>query len=85
MLSVPDAFLDHLAKFPEGFLGPIPDFDKGMEKTQNHRDLVEQRMPCILSRGPAIGINGIRGIIGIQGLRFAGTDTIGFLSVRLRG
>jgi hypothetical protein len=27
-----------LAKFPEGFLGPIPDFDKGMEKTQDHRD-----------------------------------------------
>ena len=79
MISVSDAFLNLLAKFPEGFLGTIPDFDNGMEKTQNHRDLLEQRMPCILSRWPAIGINGMRGIIGIQGLRFAGKDTVGFL------
>ena len=50
MISVPDAGVHLLAKFPEGFLGPIPDVDKGREKTQHHRDLLEQRMPGMLSR-----------------------------------
>jgi hypothetical protein len=36
MISVSDARLHLLAKFPKGFLGPIPNFDKGMEKTQDH-------------------------------------------------
>jgi hypothetical protein len=68
-----------LAKFPKGFFGTIPDFDQGMEKTPDHGDLVEQSFPCILSGWPAIGIDGIRGIIGIDRWGFAGKDTIGFL------
>jgi hypothetical protein len=79
MISLPDALLHLLAKFPEGFLGPIPDFDKGMEKTQDHRDLMEQSMPRILRGWPAIGIDGFRSILGIHRLGFTGKDTLGLL------
>ena len=78
-INVPDALLHLLAKFTKGFLGPISDFDQDMEKAQDHRDLIEQGLPSILRGWPAIGIDSIRGIIGIDRLGFAGKDTIGFL------
>jgi len=79
VISVPDAFLHLLAKFPKGFFGSLPDVDQGMETTPHHRDRVDQSFPCLLSGWPAIGIDRIRGIIGIASLGFAGKDTIGFL------
>jgi hypothetical protein len=79
MISVPDALLHLLAKFPKGFLGPIPDFDKRMEKAQDHRDLIKQSLPSILRGWPAIGIDGFRSLIGIHSLGFVGKDTIGWL------
>jgi hypothetical protein len=57
MISVPDARLHLLAKFPKGFLGPIPNFDQGMEKTQDHCDLLEQGLPSILRGWPTISID----------------------------
>jgi hypothetical protein len=68
-----------LAQVPKGFLGSIPDVDKGMEKTQHHRDRVAPSFPCMLRGWPAIGSDGIRGLIGIDRLGFAGKDPIGFL------
>ena len=58
-VSFPDSLLRVLAKFTKGFLGPIPDFEKCMEKAQDHRDLGEQGFPSVLSRLPAIGIDGV--------------------------
>ena len=72
-----------MAQFTKGFFGPIPDFDKGMEKTPDHRDLVEQSLPRILSGLPAISIDRFWGIIGLQGLGFAGKDAVGVLSIDL--
>jgi hypothetical protein len=85
VIRFPDAPLYLLATFTKGFLGPIPNFEKGMEKTQDHRDLIAQRLPSIVSGWPAIGMNGFRGIIGIDSLGFAGQDARGFLYVILRG
>ena len=85
MIRIPDAPLYLLANFTKGFLGPIPDFEKGLEKAEDHRDLMEQGLPRILRSLPAIGIDGCGGIIDIHRLGFAGKDTIGVLSVGLRG
>ena len=85
MIRIPDSPLDLLATFTKGFLGPIPDCEKGMEKAQDHRDLMEQGQPRILRSWPAIGIDGFGGIIAIHSLGCAGQDTIGVLSGALRG
>jgi hypothetical protein len=60
-------------------LRSIPDFDKRMEKAQDHRDPRKQSFPSVLSGLPAISIDGFWGIIGIQGLRFTGKHAIGVL------
>ena len=75
----PHAPLHVLAEFTKGFLRSIPDFDTRMEKAQDHRDPRKQSFPSVLRGLPAIRIDGFRGMIGIQGLRFPGKHAIGVL------
>ena len=56
-----------------------------MEKTQDDRNVGEQRLPRALRGLPAIRIDGLRRILGVQGLRFAGKNAIRFFQVCLGG
>ena len=65
--------------------GPIPAVEQRMENTADPCALGAQGLPRAWRGLPAIGLDGFRGIIGIHSLGFARKDTIGFLSVGLRG
>jgi hypothetical protein len=72
-----------VAHFTKSFLGTIPDGDKSVEKTPEHRDGVEPGLPSILCGLPTIGVDRFWGIIGLEGLGFAGQDAVGLLSIDL--
>ncbi len=83
----------YLASYPPGrgkrgaqrFGGSITDVETRLEKTQDHRDGGEQGLPSALRGLPAIGIDRLRRISGLQGLRFAGKHAIRFFQVYLGG
>ena len=85
VIRLPHPLLDLRKRVAQRLGGPIPDFEKRMEKTENHRDLGEQGLPRALRGLPAIGIDGLRRLLGIHSLRFAGKNTIRFFQVDLRG
>lgn len=85
VIRLPHPLLDLRKRVTQRFGGPVTDFEKRMEKTQDHRDLGEQGLPSALSRLPAIGIDGLRCLIGIHDLRFAGKNAIRFFQGYLGG
>src|SRR5215813_15247886 len=48
VIRLPHPLLDLSKRVAQRFGGPITDFEKRMEKTQDHRDLGEQNMPRAL-------------------------------------
>ena len=85
MIRLPHPRLDLSKRLPQRFGGPIPDFEKGMEKTQDDRNVGEPRLPRALRGLPAIRIDGLRRLIGTQDLRFTGKNAIRFFQVALGG
>ena len=81
VIRLPHPLLDLSKCVAQRFRGPIPDVEKRMEKTEDHRDLGQQGLPSALRGLPAIGIDGLRRIRGIHSLRFAGKNTIRFLAL----
>ena len=85
VIRLPHPLLDLSQRVAQRCGGSITDCEKRMEKTQDHRDLGEQGLPSALSRLPAIGIDGLRCLIGIHDLRFAGKNAIRFFQGYLGG
>ncbi len=85
VIRLPHPLLDLSKRVAQRFGGSITDCEKRMEKTQDHRDVGAQGLPSALRGLPAIGIDRLRRIIGIQGLRFAGKNAIRFFQGSLGG
>ena len=85
VIRLPHPLLDLSKRVAQRFGGPRTDVEERMEKTQEHRDLGEQRLPRALRGLPASGLDGLRRIIGVHDLRFAGKNARRFLHVCLGG
>ena len=85
VIRLPHPLLDLRKCVAQCFGGSITDFEKRMEKTQDHRDMGAQGLPSALRGLPAIGIDSLRRLIGIHGLSFAGKHAIRFFQGSLGG
>jgi hypothetical protein len=85
VIRLPHPGLDLSKQVAQRFGGSVTDCEKRMEKTQDHRDVGEEGLPSALRGLPAIGIDRLWRLLGIQGLRFAGKNAIGFFQVFLGG
>ena len=85
VLRLPHPRVDLSKRLPQRFGGPIPHVEKGMEKTQEDRQVGAQGLPSALSRLPAISMDGLRSRIGLHALRGAGKNAVRFFPVCLGG
>jgi hypothetical protein len=85
VLRLPHPLLALSKRVAQRFGGSITACEKRLEKTPDHRDVGEQGLPSALSGLPAIGIDSLRRLIGIQGLSFAGKNAIRFFQGYLGG
>jgi hypothetical protein len=85
VIRFPPPILDLSKRVAQCFGGSITDFEKRMEKTQAHRDVGKQGLPSALRGLPAIGLDRLRRLRGIQGLRCAGKNAIRFFQGYLGG
>jgi hypothetical protein len=65
--------------------GPSPDVAQRLEQTEAPRALGDQGLPSALRRLPALGLDGLRRLRGIHGLRFVGKNALRFCPVDLGG
>jgi len=71
-------FVAELAKSRLHLLrGPVTDLDKGVQKTQNYRHLGKEPPPGLLRRFPAISIDRLGLVVGLECLGFSGKDPVG--------
>ena len=76
MINVPDPGLN----FSKIIFHPLttgPNFDKGVQKTQNYRHLGKEPPPGLLRRFPAISIDRLGLVVGLECLGFSGKDPVG--------
>ena len=85
VIGLPHPRLDLRERLPHRVGGPISHCETGMEKTPDDRHGGAPRLPSALRGLPAIGMDGLGRIIGIQGPSFAGKHARRFFQGCLRG
>jgi hypothetical protein len=74
VIRLPHPLVDLSQRVAHGVGGPLPDVETRMEKIEEHRDRGDEGLASALRRLPAIGMDGLRRLIGIHGPRFAGKN-----------
>ena len=64
-------------------LGAVSDLEKGMKEALDHGDGSEESLPRLLGGDPAIGIDGLGGVVRVEGVSLileviptAGSNTV---------
>ena len=78
LVDVPDLLLDLRPDGLPAFFAAVPNFEKGVQETFDDGDGHKQSAPGFLGGSPAVGINGLWGIIRGNVLGFLLELTIGF-------